>query len=109
MSCLSPVSHPTVFIFTAVYSDTFCKMLYGMHYISLIRFDFDLISRQVASAADVDPSAKQPPGAHVTAQLHNAQYVLQQHCTACQHVCHGEARTHAMGSLQNIQLNTQQV
>ncbi|XP_071206526.1 SWI/SNF-related matrix-associated actin-dependent regulator of chromatin subfamily A containing DEAD/H box 1 homolog isoform X2 [Salvelinus alpinus] len=43
---------------------------------------------QVASAADVDPSAEQPPGAHVTAQLHHAQYVLQQHCTACQHVCH---------------------
>nr|XP_023838781.1 SWI/SNF-related matrix-associated actin-dependent regulator of chromatin subfamily A containing DEAD/H box 1B-like [Salvelinus alpinus] len=47
-----------------------------------------IISRQVASAADVDPSAEQPPGAHVTAQLHHAQYVLQQHCTACQHVCH---------------------
>lgn len=44
---------------------------------------------QKSTAAHWNPTAKQPTRAHVPAQLHHAQHVLQQHFTDLQDVLHG--------------------
>lgn len=49
-------------------------------------------SGQTSSAAHGNPAAEQPSGAHVPAQLHHAQHVLQQHFTDLQDVLYGTAQ-----------------
>ena len=46
---------------------------------------------ETSAAADRNSSAEQPPGAHVSAQLHHALHGLGLHAAALQNVLHGEA------------------